>query len=128
MNPTDDRREKQPLPITAEVGGEGGSYADRTMQAETFAGGAGVPRVDGRGGASSVANYAIRQDYSPAGADTDVDRAGAVRYPTEPPPVRAETLQRNPLANLNWRAGLIGAAAGAGAAMVVGLLRMRGRR
>ena len=128
MSPTDDRREKQPLPITAEVGGEGGSYADRTMQAETFAGGVGVPRVDGSGRTSSVANYAIRQDYSSAGADMDLDRAGAVRYPTEPPPVRAQTLRRSAFGNLNWRAGVIGAAAGAGAAIVVGLLRPRGRR
>jgi hypothetical protein len=128
MNSTDDHRDKQPLPITAEVGGEGGSYADRTMQAETFAGGGGVPRVDGRGGASSIANYAIRQDYSPIGEATDLDRAGTVRYPTEPPPARVETSRGIGLANLNWRAGLIGAAAGAGAAVVLGIVRKRGRR
>ena len=34
------------LPVTAEVGGEGGSYADATQQAETFTGAAGNPRVD----------------------------------------------------------------------------------
>lgn len=36
----------QKLPVTAEVGGEGGSYADATMQAETFSGPEGNPRAD----------------------------------------------------------------------------------
>ena len=34
------------LPVTAEVGGEGGSFADATQQAETFKGAAGNPRLD----------------------------------------------------------------------------------
>jgi hypothetical protein len=34
------------LPVTAEVGDEGGSYADATQQAETFKGAAGNPRLD----------------------------------------------------------------------------------
>ena len=35
MSRSDDRREKT-LPVTAEVGGEGGSYADPTLQVPTF--------------------------------------------------------------------------------------------
>jgi len=34
------------LPVTAEVGDEGGSYADGAVQAETFSGVFGNPRVD----------------------------------------------------------------------------------
>ena len=35
MSRSDDRRENK-LPVTGEVGGEGGSYADPTMQVPTF--------------------------------------------------------------------------------------------
>ena len=45
MGGTDDRLDKK-LPVTAEVGGEGGSYADATLQAETFKGAGGNERVD----------------------------------------------------------------------------------
>jgi hypothetical protein len=126
MNPTDDRREKTPLPITAEIGSEGGSYADRTMQGETFSGPEGLPRVEGRGGASSVATYATRQDYAPVSGQGALD-SGAVRYATEPPSPPSATQGRPVGGTLNWRAGLIGAAAGAGAALAVGLLRNRRR-
>jgi hypothetical protein len=34
------------LPITAELGDEGGSFGDATLQAETFSGSAGNPRID----------------------------------------------------------------------------------
>jgi hypothetical protein len=37
MSRTDDRRERT-LPVTGEVGSEGGSYADATMQISTFEG------------------------------------------------------------------------------------------
>jgi hypothetical protein len=37
MSESDDRREHK-LPVTAEVGGEGGSYADPTTQVATFEG------------------------------------------------------------------------------------------
>jgi hypothetical protein len=37
MSHTDDRRDKK-LPVTAEVGGEGGSFADPTQQVATFDG------------------------------------------------------------------------------------------
>lgn len=43
-------RDKDPaedkLPVTAELGDEGGSYGDGTVQAETFRGAGGNPRVD----------------------------------------------------------------------------------
>lgn len=48
MSGTDDTRPRR-LPITAEVGGEGGSYADPTQQVATFQGdvaGSGEPGVD----------------------------------------------------------------------------------
>ena len=35
MSRSDDRRENK-LPVTAEVGGEGGSFADPTIQVPTF--------------------------------------------------------------------------------------------
>jgi hypothetical protein len=125
MKPTDDRREKKPLPITAEVGGEGGSFADRTMQAETFSGPAGVLREQGHGGASSAATYAVRQDYTSGNPiQTEPGTAGTVRYPTEPPMPPSATEGRR-FGDLNWKAGLIGAAAGAGAAVVAAMLRKR---
>jgi hypothetical protein len=45
MSRTDDRADKT-LPVTAEVGDEGGSYADPATQVETFSGPDGNPRVD----------------------------------------------------------------------------------
>lgn len=45
----DERKEDTPedrLPVTAEVGDEGGSYADGAVQAETFSGVFGNRRVD----------------------------------------------------------------------------------
>jgi hypothetical protein len=35
VSETEDRRENK-LPVTAEIGGEGGSYADPTIQVPTF--------------------------------------------------------------------------------------------
>ena len=43
MSRSDDRRENK-LPVTAEVGGEGGSYADPTLQVPTFD--QDIPRTD----------------------------------------------------------------------------------
>lgn len=48
MSPKDEQSE-QKLPVTAEVGGEGGSYADPTTQVATFDGNvpnAGEPATD----------------------------------------------------------------------------------
>jgi hypothetical protein len=47
MKKRKDNPERKPiLPITAEVGGEGGSYADATLQDATFSGPDGNRRVD----------------------------------------------------------------------------------
>lgn len=43
MSRSEDRREHK-LPVTAEIGAEGGSYADPTTQVSTFEGD--VPRTD----------------------------------------------------------------------------------
>ena len=45
MGKPEDRVEKK-LPVTAELGDEGGSFGDATTQAETFKGAQGNPRVD----------------------------------------------------------------------------------
>lgn len=67
------------LPITAELGDEGGSYGDATVQAETFSGASGNPRVDpkrvARGGAQAVASQGEQLRESP----------DAVKHATEPP-------------------------------------------
>ena len=46
MADADNSAPPRKLPVTAEVGGEGGSYADATVQAETLT--AGNPAVDER--------------------------------------------------------------------------------
>ncbi len=58
------------LPVTAEVGGEGGSYADATNQVETFSGPTGNERVD----AALVDGEPVREDS-----------AAVVKHATEPP-------------------------------------------
>ena len=74
-DPTRDR-----LPVTAEVGSEGGSYADATLQEETFAGPSGVDRVD-------PASAGLDGDRLPAASDGEqvLDEAASVRPATEPP-------------------------------------------
>ena len=63
------------LPVTAEVGGEGGSYADPTMQVETFSGPAGNPRID-------QARVGTSDAIAPA---PDEGGAATVKPATEPP-------------------------------------------
>jgi hypothetical protein len=69
------------LPVTAEVGDEGGSYADATNQAETFKGATGNPRVDQA--------RAVRPAGDIAAAASEGEQAGdaaeQVRHATEPP-------------------------------------------
>ena len=82
MSGTDDRADKT-LPVTAEVGDEGGSYADPTIQAETFAGPEGNRRVDAnRVGAAPPGRVA--QGVS-AENRTDHGAVDEVRHATEPP-------------------------------------------
>jgi hypothetical protein len=76
----DDRKDEK-LPVTAEVGGEGGSYADATQQAETLKGAAGNPRVDPKTVAASEG------DLTNAAADGEqvLDASEMVKHATEPP-------------------------------------------
>jgi hypothetical protein len=120
MSEHDDRREPT-LPVTAEVGSEGGSFADPATQVSTFEGD--VTRVRGRGGASSTATQGIRlAEIRDAGASA---AAGIVRYPTEAPDGPAAPGART--SGIDWKMGIAGAAAGAAVAMVVSRLRGRAR-
>lgn len=107
MSRTDDRADVT-LPVTAEVGGEGGSFADPTLQVATFEGT--QPRHD----------WPMDEGHQPAG-DTDT-ATGMRRYPTEAPGSHRAVGQ--PAA---WRTGLVAAAAGAaaGAAVAFGLMKRR---
>ena len=72
-------RKSNPLPVTAEIGGEGGSYADPTLQTETFSGAAGNPRIDPQAAASP--NGAELPAADRDAGDTD----DLVKHATEPP-------------------------------------------
>jgi hypothetical protein len=118
MSEHDDRREPT-LPVTAEVGSEGGSFADPATQVSTFEGD--VTRVRGRGGPSSTATQVTRPaEIRDAGASA---AAGMVRYPTDAPDGPAAPGARN--GGVNWKTGLAGAAAGAAVAFAVSTLRRR---
>jgi hypothetical protein len=69
------------LPVTAEVGGEGGSYADATVQAETFSGPEGNPRAD----ADVLGD--VDADHSAAASEGQQvrDDGAVVKHATEPP-------------------------------------------
>ena len=81
---TDDRANLA-LPVTAEVGGEGGSYADPTLQVPTFHGP--VADIDSPAGAASVAGDAIGfDDVAAGGVGASPDPAdGMIRYPSRDP-------------------------------------------
>ena len=123
MSRTDDRTEPK-LPVTAEVGSEGGSYADPTVQRATHEGD--IQRGEGHGGASSVANYAVASEAVSSGGIGGHDPAGGmVRHATEAPPSASTEGGVRRQAPSNWRTGLAGAAAGA--AIVLGISRLRNR-
>lgn len=110
---TDDRR-SQPLPVTNEIGSEGGSYGDPTMQVNTFQEPQKDAREPGIGGAGSAAAYAIRRDDIVASEEGRPE--GIVRYPTEAP----DSPSRRP----SWAGpGLVGAAAG----FAIGMIAARRR-
>src|SRR3954470_18958948 len=83
------------LPVTAEVGGEGGSYAEPTIQVATFD--EDIDRTEGRGGYSSAATYANRgAEVAGGGMSSAPEPAhGMIRYPSEDPsvPVAGATLE-----------------------------------
>ena len=122
MPVNDDRRENT-LPVTSEVGSEGGSFADPTTQVSTFEGD--IHRTPGHGGASSSATQAIRRDQV-AGTGKEAPSAadGIVRYPTEPPHPPSATQGRR-MGGVDWRTAAAGAAAGAAVALAFSSLRQR---
>src|SRR3954469_25923867 len=81
---TDDRANRA-LPVTAEVGGEGGSYADPTLQVPTFQGPS--ADIDIPAGGASVAGDAIGfQEVAAGGVGAGPDPAdGMIRYPSQDP-------------------------------------------
>jgi hypothetical protein len=115
--PKHDDRENRSLPVTAEVGGEGGSFADPTVQVATTEGD--LARGRGHGGAASAATQATRRaDVPPAGPGAVPE---IVRYPSEPPSSETSTASR--VVRFDWRTALAGVAVGAALAMVVSKLR-----
>lgn len=111
-------RSDSKLPVTSEVGSEGGSFADPTHQVATFSGPAN-PNVSSpdRASRDPLAGTSV-------GAADDDTRSGMLRYPTEPPsPPDARESRR--VGGHAWRTGLIGLAAGAAA--VIGISRLRQR-
>jgi hypothetical protein len=76
-----DDRTNDKLPVTAEVGGEGGSYADATQQAETFKGAAGNRRVDPK----SVTDADGDLINGAAEGEQVRESADLVKHATEPP-------------------------------------------
>lgn len=124
---TDDRREPR-IPVSAEVGSEGGSYAEPRNQTATFSGPAhpNVSPSDAMAGHYSVATEtAARGPLTGTEVDSAADTEGGfVRYPTEPPsPPDAREGRR--IAGNRWRNGLIGVAAGTAALIGVSRLRRR---
>jgi len=140
---TDDRANRA-LPVTAEVGGEGGSYADPTLQVPTFRGP--TADIDSPAGAASVAGDAIGfEEVAAGGVGAGPDPAdGMLRYPSQDPasapasevasgpaiaPGDSPALRSsNAARGLNWRGGVIGAVAGLAGAALAGSLSRRRRR
>jgi hypothetical protein len=82
MSEKDDPQARK-LPVTAELGDEGGSYGDATIQAETFSGASGNPRIDPKRVAGTEAPAVTREDQPGEPAD-------AVKHATERPDDRTE--------------------------------------
>ena len=66
MSPTDDRADKK-LPVTGEIGSEGGSYADATLQISHFKGDLG------------------REAQAVEPEKVESDASDVTKYPSEPP-------------------------------------------
>ena len=75
MADADNPAPRRKLPVTAEVGGEGGSYADATVQAETFT--SDNPPVDDRAQPSGI------PETPPDEPDTESTVEGMRKHPTE---------------------------------------------
>ena len=74
-----DERRTATLPVTAEVGGEGGSFADSTAQVASVEGR--LDRIDSDGD-GEIASRPVRSESVSANAAEDV-RKGVVKYPSE---------------------------------------------
>ena len=76
-----EHRADEKLPVTGELGGEGGSFGDGTVQAETFKGAFGNDRVDPKrvGPAEGDAAAAAEEGEQVRSPDAEVKHA------TEPP-------------------------------------------
>jgi hypothetical protein len=97
------------LPVTAEVGAEGGSFADAAMQTATF-------------GRKELRRDVPMQEGGPPEGDEHAP-SGMRRYPTEPPLPSTHSARAD-----TWRAGIIGAAAGAAAGAAVALALIKRAR
>ena len=100
MSGTDSRTEGQ-LPVTGEVGSEGGSFADPTVQVATFEGD-------------------VARTRAAAGREAPDRSGGFVRYPTEQPDSPGASKPRQ---GFDWRTGLAGAAVGVLVAMAASRFR-----
>jgi hypothetical protein len=76
-----DSQKRDKLPVTAEVGGEGGSYADATLQRETFSGPEGNPRVESPATSAADGNLTAIASEGEQVLDDDAP----VKHATEPP-------------------------------------------
>jgi hypothetical protein len=122
-------RDSPKLPVTGEVGSEGGSYADAANQVQTFSGPAdpNVSPADAIAGRMSIANEAAARGPlagTSVGTSDGDTASGIIRYPTEPP-FPANASESRKMSGRPLRNGLIGAAAGA--AVVFALSRLRRR-
>lgn len=126
MSPTE--RSDSKLPVTAEVGSEGGSYADPTHQAATFSGPANpnVSPADAVAGRMPITTEtAARGPLAGTSVGGDDDTAGGmIRYPTEPPSP-PDAREGRKMSGHPWRNGLIGLAVGTAA--IIGVTRLRRR-
>lgn len=120
------QRDDRNIPVSAEVGSEGGSYAEPRNQTATFSGPAdpNVSPADAIAGHMSVATETARGPLSGTDVDSGDTAGGFIRYPTEPPSPPEATEGRRVGAN-RWRNGLIGVAAGTAALIGVSRLRRR---
>lgn len=100
MSGTDSRTAPK-LPVTGEVGSEGGSFADPTIQVATFEGD-------------------VARTRAPAHREAPEATGGFVRYPTEMPDSPGAA---GPRRGFDWRTGLAGAAAGVLVAMAAARFR-----
>lgn len=127
MKATDDRADKT-LPVTNEVGSEGGSYADATHQVATFRGPADptTSPADAVAGKLPIQTRAgvVGQPAGTGTGDTNDTASGTIRYPTEPPsPPDAREGRR--IGSHGWGYALLGAAAGAATMLMITMMRRR---